>query len=324
MGSEERNQSECESAPRIVAEPLRSPLPTRIISNGECMPVPQTKKQKQVEARLREHSDEANHKLGIARRRFLRSSGCRTALALVAVNGVIETSVNVGLTERLIPALDAVDVSPRDEVATAAKKLDEKLNYGWKKTTVVPADAPFRPGRQEGKTERDGFTHVTTYFLQNKTNSMQFVLKGDKGAATAPEIGWRTLGELDKDPSRAEFLAVVARDFRTPAVQAAELASHTKEITKAGDVYSGELTQEGLKTLLTLRPGRAPDVSQARAWVKFWTNGGVLSQYEIKVKGTVKLGANESKNDYTTLVEILDVGVTKVVVPEEAKNKLSD
>ena len=37
-----------------TAEPLRSPIPTRMISNGEYMPVPQTAQQQRVEARVEE------------------------------------------------------------------------------------------------------------------------------------------------------------------------------------------------------------------------------------------------------------------------------
>ncbi len=36
------------------AEPFRAPVPTQIVSNGEYMPVPQTKKQKSVEERINE------------------------------------------------------------------------------------------------------------------------------------------------------------------------------------------------------------------------------------------------------------------------------
>src|SRR5258708_29787204 len=51
-----------------VAEPLHSPVPTRMISNGEYMPVPQTEKQKRVEARIEELADQASKKLGSSRR----------------------------------------------------------------------------------------------------------------------------------------------------------------------------------------------------------------------------------------------------------------
>ena len=66
---DEEQVAKCERAD--VAEPLRSPVPTRMISNGEYMPVPQTEKQKRVEARIEELADAASKKLGISRRQFL-------------------------------------------------------------------------------------------------------------------------------------------------------------------------------------------------------------------------------------------------------------
>ena len=57
-----------------VAEP-RSPVPTRMISNGEYMPAPQTEQQKQVESRLAELAEPASKRLGISRRQFLAGSG---------------------------------------------------------------------------------------------------------------------------------------------------------------------------------------------------------------------------------------------------------
>ena len=42
----------CERAD--VAEALRGPVPTRMVSNGEYMPAPQTDAQKHVEARIEE------------------------------------------------------------------------------------------------------------------------------------------------------------------------------------------------------------------------------------------------------------------------------
>src|SRR2546422_11767784 len=39
-------------------EEFQSPVPTRMVSNGEYMPIPQTEKQKRVEARIKERSEE--------------------------------------------------------------------------------------------------------------------------------------------------------------------------------------------------------------------------------------------------------------------------
>jgi uncharacterized protein len=68
-------------------EPFQGPVPTRMISNGEYMPFPQTQKQKQVEERVKELADHAAKKLGISRRRFLESSGGMAA-SFIAMNQV--------------------------------------------------------------------------------------------------------------------------------------------------------------------------------------------------------------------------------------------
>lgn len=101
----------CERAD--VAEPLRSPIPTRMISNGEYMPAPQTEKQKRVEARVEELADEASRKLGVDRRRFLKSSGGMAA-ALLAMNEVFGRFFDVSLEELFEPAAFAQSAPPRN------------------------------------------------------------------------------------------------------------------------------------------------------------------------------------------------------------------
>ncbi len=75
----------CERAD--VAEPARSPVPTRMVSNGEYMPAPQTPRQKQVEARIGEVAERASKRLGVSRRQFLAGSG-GIAAGLLAMNEV--------------------------------------------------------------------------------------------------------------------------------------------------------------------------------------------------------------------------------------------
>src|SRR5260221_11049260 len=70
-----------------VAEPLRSPVPTRMISNGEYMPVPQTDEQKRVEARVEELADEASDRVGISRRQVLGGAGGLAAARLPLERG---------------------------------------------------------------------------------------------------------------------------------------------------------------------------------------------------------------------------------------------
>lgn len=64
----------------------RQPIPTRIVSNGEFMPIPQTAKQRQVELLVDEMATERAKALGMSRRSFMRSSvGAATALAALNV-----------------------------------------------------------------------------------------------------------------------------------------------------------------------------------------------------------------------------------------------
>src|SRR5213075_2621306 len=93
--------AQCERAD--IAEPLRSPIPTRMISNGEYMLVSQTEQQRQVEARIEELAATASHKLGVSRRAFLKSSGGMAA-TLLAMNEVFGRFFNVSLIEMFEPA----------------------------------------------------------------------------------------------------------------------------------------------------------------------------------------------------------------------------
>src|SRR4026208_2267996 len=103
--------AQCERAD--VAEPLRSPIPTRMISNGEYMPVPQTEQQRRVEARIEELAEEASNRLGISRRKFLHSSGGMAA-TLLAMNEIFGRFFNVSLVEMFEPAGYAAAGPPKD------------------------------------------------------------------------------------------------------------------------------------------------------------------------------------------------------------------
>ena len=107
----EEQVAKCERAD--VAEPFHAPIPTRMISNGEYMPVPQTEQQKRVEARVEALADEASKKLGISRRKFLHSSGGMAA-TLLAMNEVFGRFFNVSLIELFEPAAYAAAAPPRD------------------------------------------------------------------------------------------------------------------------------------------------------------------------------------------------------------------
>src|SRR5262249_7352483 len=63
------------------------PLPTRLVSNEEYPPLPQTISQQAVEARILADAGRLAPRLGLSRREFLRTSG-GMATSLLAMNAV--------------------------------------------------------------------------------------------------------------------------------------------------------------------------------------------------------------------------------------------
>src|SRR2546429_8864436 len=62
-----------------------SPVPTQIVSSDEYLPVPQTERQREVEARLKELSGGPAQRQGLSRRRFFQTAAGMAA-SFVALN----------------------------------------------------------------------------------------------------------------------------------------------------------------------------------------------------------------------------------------------
>ena len=250
----------------------------------------------------------------------------------------------IGSTVVLAFAVAMAQAAPKDEVSEAAKKLSEKGNYSWKQSTENAGGGGgggggrgFGGGPTEGKTA-DGMTYLSV--TRRDDAKTEVVLKGDKGAVKAQDE-WQSLAELaeaaqggGQGGGLGRFMANQYRNFKAPAAQAQELIGQVKDIKKEGDAYTGELTEEGVKTLMSFGGGRGrggqgggqaqgPAVSGGKGTAKFWVKDGVLAKYEYNVQGKVTFGDNEREINRTTTVEIKDVGNTKVEVPAEAKAKLS-
>ncbi len=220
----------------------------------------------------------------------------------------------------LTGSLLAADAGPKDDVVNAAQKLGKETNYSWHTTVVVPEDAQFKPGPTDGKTEKDGLTYVKLSFGDNDT---EIFMKGTNTVITNPDGGWQTLAELEGDaqgPGR--FLSGMVRNFKTPVAQAGDLVSSAKDLKKDGDVYAGDLTEDGAKALLAFRRGGGAAIANPSGSMKFWIKDGELTKYEFKVKGKVTFNDNDFDVDRDSTVEIKDVGTTKIEVPEDAGKKL--
>ncbi len=159
---DEKQVAKCKRAD--VAEPLRSPIPTRMISNGEYMPVPQTEKQKRVESRIEELADTASKKLGVTRRQFLASSGGMAA-AFLAMNEEFGQMFSVSPNEMYEPAAYAQAGAPRDLFV-----FDDQLHFvrgsmpsplGLRAVAQGPSAAPrfeSNPFNPEGQLDELGET----------------------------------------------------------------------------------------------------------------------------------------------------------------------
>ena len=78
------------------------PIPTQIVSTDEFMPVPQTRKQREVEDRLKSLGSDLAKKHGMTRRRFLQSTSGMAA-AFLAMNEVYGALYDVSRAEAQTP-----------------------------------------------------------------------------------------------------------------------------------------------------------------------------------------------------------------------------
>src|SRR5687767_7188236 len=83
---------------------FRSPVPTQIVSNGEYNPLPQTREQQRVEARIKEMADQLGQRHGLSRRSFLASSAGMAA-AFLAMNEVFGKVFDVAPAEAAEPGV---------------------------------------------------------------------------------------------------------------------------------------------------------------------------------------------------------------------------
>jgi predicted TIM-barrel fold metal-dependent hydrolase len=92
---------------------LHSPVPTRMVSNGEHMPIPQTTEQKQVERRIESLADSCGRRLGLGRRRFLAGAG-GVAASFLAMNEVYGQFFSVDREELYQPEAALPNAPPAE------------------------------------------------------------------------------------------------------------------------------------------------------------------------------------------------------------------
>lgn len=225
--------------------------------------------------------------------------------------------------EEIIPPLSQT-ASPAEVVADAARRLDNKPNYSWA-TTMKEADGSAgKLGTIEGKAEKGGVTGLS---FSVGGLPVTVCMKGEKGAANAM-MGWQTFDQIAQMGGTPAAVVRYLRSSKTPAAETTFLAGKVKELTAADGAITGELQDAAVQDLLLFgtrqsEGAAAPKTTEARGAVKFWIKNGALTKFEVKISGKVTAGEKESAINRTTTVEIKDVGTTKLVVPDEAKAKLT-
>jgi len=226
-----------------------------------------------------------------------------------------------GAITLLAGSLLAADSNPQDAVKDAAKSLGEKSNYSWTTTVDLGGDMT---GTIEGKAEKGG---ATTLALSAAGQELNAVLKGDKGVVKIDD-SWKTIKAVTEDKDQPEPMRIAARVLQTqklPAAEAADLASKAKELKLADGVYSGDLTADGIKELISVikqAAGGYLEVNVAKWSVKFWLKDGLLNKYESSMTGSAKFDGDDHDVNLKNTVQLKDVGTTKVTVPEDAAKKL--
>ena len=242
----------------------------------------------------------------------------------------MKTKQIVSLLAMTALALSVRAAEPQATVADAITALKNKANYTWS-TTSEMANSQFPAMTTKGKTEKDGFTFITS---EGRNGEIQAIKKGTNGVVKTDD-GWQTSAELQSGeqggPGRgfsARLLTALA-----PAEDAEELLKGVKEL-KAGDdgLFTADLTEQAAKDRASFfgrrRPGQGgagftpPEPKDAKGSVKFWVKDGVLIKLEVKTSAKITFQEEERDMDRTATTSITDIGSTKVEVPEDAKKKL--
>ena len=89
---------------RGYQKPVECPVPTQVISSGECFPPPQTRQQAQVESLAQEKAKVYSSHQGMPHRPYLRSPSSMAA-AFLATNQVHGEVYDVDSTEAALSSI---------------------------------------------------------------------------------------------------------------------------------------------------------------------------------------------------------------------------
>jgi len=149
------------------------PLPTRLVSNEEFPPLPQTAEQRQVEDRILAEAARLAPRLGQSRRDFLRTSG-GMATSLLAMNAVFGRFFDV------LPVEAAEPAAFKARTGDAFFIFDLQLHY---------VGAGYDPANEEAA--RRGVSKTALLGLRQGSRRLNPKLAADQG--TLADLAWSNM-----------------------------------------------------------------------------------------------------------------------------------
>ena len=150
-----------------------SPVPTRIVSNEEFVPPPQTLAQREVEGRIEEAGERISRYVGLSRREFMKSTG-GMAVALLAMNSVFGKF------------FDVLEVEALEPPAFAERKGDPPFILDVQTHYVSSGyDPQNSEASRKGAVTREGLLSLRRRARESGMNPR---LRGDRG--TLADLSW--------------------------------------------------------------------------------------------------------------------------------------
>jgi hypothetical protein len=148
----------------------------------------------------------------------------------------------------------------------------------------------------------------------------------------AEELGFRAASFARRKPWRSHDPLCSQRHAASQEIEF--LLNNGEKLKKRGDVISGDLPESAAKKFfedsekrvrkseVADRKSTRKEAKAARGNVTLWTKDGVVTKYEIRLTGKIDIDGKVTEVVRTHIIEIKDVGTTKIDVPEKARQRL--
>jgi hypothetical protein len=236
---------------------------------------------------------------------------------------------------------------PKEALAQSTKKIAKLESYAFKADIQVESVVPLPGGGQEipaieGKYQKDAGLQITIgsvaevfrkldrTFIKGRQGTWQEIGKGPRGPGGARGGGGLGAGGMFFNQFKAPHDEL--RDFEKSLKEVKKAEKPEKVESKECSVYSGDLTDEGVKASPLGRMmgqlaqfgggGTNAELSgSGRAWIDA---DGNLLKFEVTTKVSLEFNGNAIEFVMVRATAISGVGETKVEVPEGVQKLLSE